>query len=136
MILNKPVKILIGLGTAWFAIYPFLFFAVWLSMVLGMGFLPQGAEGEFPLFMVPFFAIFPLHCLTILLQFVLMAFYLVHVIKNTNASETVRIILGIGCFFLPFIAMPIYYYLYIWREEPPEWAVAQGNKQPLPSESD
>jgi hypothetical protein len=104
-------------------------------MVLGMGFLPQGAEDGFPLFMVPFFAIFPLHCLTILLQFVLMAFYLVHVIKNTNASETVRIILGIGCFFLPFIAMPIYYYLYIWREEPPEWAVAQGNKQPLPPES-
>jgi hypothetical protein len=57
--LSKPIKILIGLGTAWFAIYPFLFLAVWLSMVLGLGFMPQGSEDEFPLFMIPFFAIFP-----------------------------------------------------------------------------
>ena len=44
------------------------------------------------------------------------------VIRNTTASESIRIILGIGVFFLPFIAMPVYYYLYIWRDQPPSWA--------------
>ncbi len=123
MQLNKPMKILVGLATLWLAIYPFLFFAVWLFMAMGMGFFSTTSSGsEPPFFMFPFFAIFPLHCFTILLQFVLMAFYLIHVIKNTKASETVRIILGVGCFFMPFIAMPIYFYIYIWLETPPAWA--------------
>ncbi len=123
MQINKTVKILVGLGTLWFSIYPFLFFAVWLSMFTGMGVSFDAPVQEPSALMFPFFAIFPLHCFTMLLQFVLMAFYLIHVIKNTKASETVRIILGLGCFFMPFIAMPIYYYIYIWLETPPAWAI-------------
>ncbi len=85
--------------------------------------MANASSTEFPIFMLPFFAIFPLHLLTILLQFVLMAFYLIHVIKNSKAADTVKIILGIGCFFMPFIAMPVYYYIYIWLEAPPAWAL-------------
>lgn len=133
MKLNKPVKILLGLATAWNALYPLLFFAVWLIMVLGMflsaGFSSSTAGEPSPVFILPFFAIFPLHCLTILLHFVLATFYLIHVIKNTTASETVRIILGVGIFFMGFIAMPIYYYLYIWRDQPPEWALERRGGQ-------
>jgi hypothetical protein len=54
-----------------------------------------------------------------------MAFYLIHVIRNTKADETVRITLGLGNFFMPFIAMPIYFYLFIWLEDPPGWAAAK-----------
>lgn len=123
MQLGKPVKILVGLGTLWLSVYPLLFLAVWLFMALGMGLLANiPSQTEPPFFMFPFFAIFPLHCFTILLQFVLMAFYLIHVIKNTTAAETVKIILGVGCFFMPFIAMPVYFYIYIWLETPPAWA--------------
>jgi hypothetical protein len=140
MKLNKPVKILIGLVTAWNAIYPLLFFAVWLMMFLGMfvsvGLSSATANEPSPAFIMPFFAIFPLHCLTILLHFVLLPFYLIHVIKNTTASETVRIILGVGMFFAGFIAMPIYYYLYIWREQPPEWALERsGEREQFPVEA-
>ena len=123
MQLNKPTKILVGLGTLWLSVYPLLFFAVWLFMATGIGFFANTpSQSEPPFFMFPFFAIFPLHCFTILLQFVLMAFYLIHVIKNTKAAETVKIILGVGCFFMPFIAMPVYFYIYIWLETPPAWA--------------
>lgn len=48
----------------------------------------------------------------------LVVFYLIHVIKNTRADETVRKILGVCMFFLPFIAMPIYYYIYLWLDTP------------------
>lgn len=124
MQLNKPLKILVGLGTLWLSIYPLLFLAVWLFMAMGMGFFVNApSQTEPPFFILPFFAIFPLHCLTILLQFVLMAFYLIHVIKNTKADETVKIILGVGCFFIPFIAMPVYFYVYIWLDTPPTWAL-------------
>lgn len=61
-------------------------------------------------------------CLTVLLDLVLDAVYMIHVIKNTTGSDTIRIILALGIFILPFIAMPVYYYLYIWLDEPPKWA--------------
>jgi hypothetical protein len=129
MKLSKPTKILVGVGTAWLTVYPVLFFAVWLTLFLSMGFLSQNPQDAQPPFMKIFFAIFPLHFLTILLQFVLMAFYLIHIIKNTTASETIRIILGIGTFFVPFVAMPVYYYLFIWHDQPPRWAVVLDTSQ-------
>jgi ABC-type spermidine/putrescine transport system permease subunit II len=115
----------VGGATAWIIIYPLLFFAAWLATFLGtwtgVGF--AGAEDGFPLFFIPFAALFPCHFLTILLQLGLMAFYLVHVIKNQAASETLRIVLGVGTFVMPYVAMPVYYYAYIWPDEPPAWAV-------------
>ena len=134
MNLTKPYKTLVGLATAWMLIYPLLFFIVWLFMFFGTLVFPIALESldappeSFPLFMFPFFAIFPLHFCTIFLMIILLVFYLIHVIKNTEADENVRIILGIGIFFLPFISMPIYYYIYIWRENPPKWAVAKDKR--------
>ena len=39
-----------------------------------------------------------------------------------------RIALGLGHLFLPFVAMPIYYYLYIWRGTPPERAASKAGQ--------
>ena len=124
MKLHKPVKILIGLATLWFAIYPFLFIGV---MMVGMGIFPifaQSSNSPDAIFSL-FGLIFPLHFCTIFIAMGLMVFYLVHVIKNTQADETIRIVLGVGNYFLPFIAMPIYFYLYIWLDSPPAWAAAK-----------
>jgi hypothetical protein len=66
---------------------------------------------------------------------VLLPFYLIRVIKNTTASETVRIILGVGMFFAGFIAMPTYYYLYIWRDQPLGWALDQSMQNRLSIEA-
>lgn len=133
MQISKPIRILIGLGTLWYALYPLLFLAVWLFMFSSF-FLPITFEQSgAPFFMLPFFAIFPVHLFTMLLGFVLMAFYLIHVIKNRRGSETIRIILGMGCFFMPFIAMPVYYYIFIWRDELPEWAENLPKPQPQAS---
>jgi hypothetical protein len=127
MNISKPVKTLIGVATLWYVIYPFIFIG---GIFMSMGMLPllaNSGNSEPPFFMFPFFAIFPIHFCTIFLGMGLMAFYLIHVIKNSKADETVRIILGIGCFFMPFIAMPLYYYLYIWLENPPEWAAVKSH---------
>jgi hypothetical protein len=133
MNISKPFKILIGLGTLWFAVYPFLFFGVMLlSMGLGPVFARNGnsPDHSFAIFGL----IFPLHFCTIFIAMGLMVFYLVHVIKNTRADETIRILLGVGNYFMPFIAMPIYYYLYIWLENPPEWASAKPKQVEKPAE--
>jgi hypothetical protein len=50
---------------------------------------------------------------------VLVGFYLVYITRNNMKMEVGRVILGLGLFFLPFIVMPLCYYLYIWRAQPP-----------------
>jgi WD40 repeat protein len=82
----------------------------------------------------PFFSgIFFLHCLTIIFYLGLTIFYIVHAIKNNGASEVVRIVLLIGIFLMPFVAMPIYYILYVWLDNPPAWAMTNETrpKEPL-----
>ncbi len=130
---SKPIKILVGIGTLWYALYPILFIAITMLMILGIGFAANMDQTETPFFMVPFFAVFPLHCLTILLGLALMVFYIIHLIKNKEGSETARILLGLGFFFLPLIAMPFYYFVYIWPNSPPAWALAP---QVLPPSSE
>ena len=70
----------------------------------------------------------PIFFCSFFLEVALLVFYLVHTLKNTKASESLRIVLGLGHLFLPFVAMPIYYYLYIWRETPPEWVAIKAMK--------
>lgn len=127
MNISKPFKILIGLATLWFAMYPFLFFGV---MMVSMGIFPIFARNsDSPDIIFSLFGlIFPLHLCTIFIGLGLMVFYLVHVIKNIKADETLRILLGVGNYLLPFIAMPIYYYLYVWLDNPPAWAAAKEKK--------
>ncbi len=132
MKLSRNIRILIGLLTAWVTFYPLVFIAVWLLMVISMFGLSAASSDSvgFPPFMALFFAIFPLHCLTMMLSFGLLVFYLIHIIKNVTASETARIVLGVGIFMAGFIAMPIYYYLYIWSDNPPAWALQSPPSTP------
>ncbi len=125
--LSKPIKVLVGVGTAWLILYPLLFIVVWFTMF--RGFMSLGEEAGPPAFITSLFpAILPLHCLTIIIQFALMAFYLFHVIKNNAGSDVLRVILGIGVFFMPYVAMPIYFFLYIWPQQPPRWASAEESR--------
>lgn len=121
MKINRPIKIIVGISTIWLLIYPVIFILGIFLFPFGM--MPTDNADFFPF--LNFGYIFPLHCLTAIMQFGLMGFYIIHIIKNLTASEIVRIILGVGIFFMPYIAMPMYYYLYIWRETPPEWAIRE-----------
>jgi len=116
MRLSKRVKVLVGIGTAWVVLYPFLFvFLSMLSMFLGVGLASMRGSG----ILVGFYALVPLHLLTIILWPVLVGFYLVYITRNNMKVEVGRVILGLGLFFLPFIVMPLCYYLYVWRAQPP-----------------
>jgi len=130
MILTQRQKILAGLATAWTLLYPLLFFAVALLLTLGVAVIPVDQQSSGP--PVLFFAIFPLHCLTIVIMLGLMVFYLAHIIKNRSVSDSVRVVFGVGIYLMPYIAMPIYYYFFIWRDDIPGWArgdMIGGEKQ-------
>jgi len=131
MTLSKPLRIVIGIATFWYALYLLLTIAG-IVLFFGYVFLALFAGGESISNLRTLFAqilslefLLPIHVCSLSLELGLLIFYLVHTIKNTKASDSMRIVLGLGHLFLPFVAMPIYYYLYIWKENPPEWAAAE-----------
>jgi len=134
MTISKPIKILVGIGTIWYTLY-LLVTVVGILILFGFVLvsLLQGGEAVSNLRVlftrIPGFGLMlPVHFCSLFLEVGLLIFYLVHTIKNTEASDPMRIVLGLGHLLLPFIAMPIYYYLYIWREKPPEWAALKARK--------
>jgi hypothetical protein len=58
------------------------------------------------------------------LQLGLTAFYLAHVILNKTGNDILRVVLGIFVFIFPYVAMPVYYFIYILPEYTPQWALA------------
>ena len=131
MVLSKPVKALVGIATFWYSLY-LLLTILGIIVLFGYVFAAFLAGGEAivnlrGLFtqIISFEFMLPIHFCSLFLEVGLLIFYLVHTIKNTKASDTMRITLGLGHLFLPFVAMPIYYYLYMWRQSPPPWASAK-----------
>jgi hypothetical protein len=137
MTLSKPVRILVGIATIWYTLY-LLLMMVGVVVLLGYVILALSTGGQsigglqtFLRQILSFEIMLPIHFCSILLEVGLLIFYLVHTIKNARASDSMRIVLGLGHLFLPFVAMPIYYYLYIRREQPPEWAATHRKVEHL-----
>jgi hypothetical protein len=134
MTLSKLVRILVGIATFWYALY-LLLTVLGIVLFFGYVFMSLMAGDESVANIRTLFTqilsldfMIPIHVCSLFLEVGLLIFYLVHTIKNTKASDSMRIVLGLGHIFLPFVAMPIYYYLYIWRENPPEWAAPKESK--------
>jgi hypothetical protein len=91
-----------------------LFFVFIFSSIL---FMPsQGGEESSPPF---FFAIFiALHLFTMLWIMALTVFYMVNVFRNDRVDKDKKVLWAVVIFMGNMIAMPIYWYLYIWREPP------------------
>ena len=129
MTLSRPAKIAVGILTFWYALYLFLTI-VGILILFGFVFtsILQGGESVLNLRVlftrIPGFELFlSVHICGLFLEVGLLVFYLIHTIRNTKANDALRIALGLGHLFLPFVAMPLYYYLFIWRDNPPQWAV-------------
>ena len=112
--MKKPVKILLGLATLWPFIYMIFFFFVIFSSFFFMS-NSQGQESGFP---VLFMVIFPLHFLTILWIMALTVFYMVNVFRNDLVEKDKKVLWAVVLFMGNMIAMPVYWYLYIWKEPP------------------
>ena len=106
------MTVLIGVLSVWpllYLVFFFIFFATAMFSVMSA----PGAK-ELPLPSV-FRFLFPLHMLTILLMFVLLAVYIVHAYRSDQISNDRRILWVIILLFGGMIAFPVYWYLYLWR---------------------
>ena len=104
--MQKSTKTLLGIATFWPIAYMFLFFAFMFTMVLSRG---GAVETMFPL-------IFLLHLLTMILIMALTVFYIVDIFKNNRVEKDKKALWAIVIFMGNAVAMPIYWYLYFWKE--------------------
>jgi hypothetical protein len=121
MELKRSTKILLGLVTIWPIVYTFLFVLAIFSMMFLMPFAAGAIPPKQPeslLIPLGFLSFFAVHLLTILLSVGLMAFYIVRVFK-TPLDQAMKIMWTILICMYGVFAMPVFWYLYIWREPSP-----------------
>jgi hypothetical protein len=111
--MKKSSKILLGIATIWPLIYMVLFIGfIFLTLFLTGGGGPSQGGGLPGFFLV----IFVLHFLTILWIWALIAFYIFNVFKNDRVEKDKKVLWAVVLFMGNVIAMPIYWYLYIWPD--------------------
>ena len=132
--MTKTTKLLIGAATVWPPIYMLVFMAFMLLTMLSTFATPRtgGAPLGFP---VAFAGIFVLHLFTMLEIIGLLVFYIVNVFRNPNVVGDRKALWAIVLFLGGFIAMPIYWYLYIWRDMKPTTLPANGGVLEPPSQA-
>jgi hypothetical protein len=123
--MKKSTKILLAIATIWPFIYMIFFFVVIFSSFF---FMPRGGSSEGGAFPALLMIIFPLHFLTMLLIMGLTVFYMVNVFRNDRVEKDKKVLWAVVLFMGNMIAMPIYWYLYIWREEKESPVVSHDRK--------
>lgn len=111
--MKKGSKVLLGAATIWPSFYLLLFFVFMVLMFLTVGGDPNDSTTPFLIMLM-----FPLHLLTMLLMMGLTVFYIVNVFRNDRVVKDMKVLWAVVIFLGNIIAMPIYWYLYIWREVP------------------
>jgi ABC-type polysaccharide/polyol phosphate export permease len=110
--MSKGNKFLLAAATVW----PILYFFIFIGAAFSMMIFSEGEAGWL------WGLILPLHLLTMLLMFGLTAFYIVNVFRNDRIKNDMKALWAVVLFMGNFIAMPIYWYLYIWKDPSPDKA--------------
>ncbi len=111
--MKKPAKILLGIATLWPFLYIIIFFAFMFSQVLLISLRGEPSHIGPPTF---FIVLFSLHFLTMLWIFALLIIYIINVFKNERVDKDKKALWAVVLFLGNMFAMPVYWYLYIWRE--------------------
>ena len=107
--MNKTWKTLLGVITLW----PFCYLVLFFVLTFATLFFGRAAEAPFVSF------ILPVHLLTMLLIFALAGYYIFNVFKNKRIENDKKALWAVVLFMGGMIAMPIYWYLFIWKEAAP-----------------
>lgn len=111
--MKKPAKILLAAATVW----PFLYMILFMLFIFSFIFMARGGRPGGGASPDLFLLIFPLHFLTMLVIMGLMVFYIVDVFRNERVEKDKKALWAVVLFMGSMFAMPVYWYLYIWREE-------------------
>lgn len=114
--MTKGGKIALGAATIWPVAYMVILLAVVFGLALAFAGREMPAPEGPPVWLL---ALFALHALTILWALGLMIFYMIDAFRNERVAQDKKVLWAVMLFFGNLLAMPIYWYLYIWREPDP-----------------
>ena len=110
MKLSKAKKIFIGILTLWPIVCMFVFMALIMVMMASTMHTPQPQPPKL------FFVIFALHFFTIVYMFGLIGFYIYYIFKTDRVAKDKKALWAVVIFLGNMIAMPVFWFLYIWGE--------------------
>jgi hypothetical protein len=105
---GRAVTIVVGLLSIW----PLIYMGVFMAFMILMVFSIQDTGGRFPDALK---YILVLHLLTMILTFVLLAVYVIHVFRTDLVVGDRKLLWVIILIFGNLLAFPIYWYFYWWR---------------------
>lgn len=111
--MKKTGKIVLGLATFWPIVYVFAFSTFFIVNLLLI--ITKRIPGN-PIFFSSYVWLFVLHLITMLWMITLLVIYIVNLFNNDRVEQDKKALWAVVLFFGNMIAMPIYWYLYIWRE--------------------
>jgi hypothetical protein len=111
--MTKTKALVLGGCTIWPILYMFLFMGTMFSQVMVMNFGGRPPAGQISTVMK---IILPLHLLTMVWIFVLIAIYIRHIFKTEEVRQDKMALWAVVIFCGNMIAMPVYWYLYIWKK--------------------
>jgi hypothetical protein len=99
-----------------------LYAAVWLAMVMAYmnsGLWPPHSPDEFSRSMPLFMVVSVFHSIAVICVFGVTALCMAHAIGNKELSSRSRMVWAFVLFFFHMLVIPVYWYLYFWREPIP-----------------
>jgi hypothetical protein len=119
--MTRKAKITLAILTLWPFCYFFIFLAAFVVLMLTLSGSEPSSDGP-PLFVCVLFA---LHFATIIEVLALAIYYVVHLFTRSAVPQDKRALWAVVLILGNMLAMPVYWYFYIWpeREEP----VADGD---------
>lgn len=110
--MTKGKAIVLGIFSIWPIIYMvFFMLSIFAFMVLNISHHPAPNSGPPLLFLI----IFPLHFLTIIEIFVLLAIYMTFLFKTNYVKQDQKALWAVVLFLGNALAMPVFWYLYVWK---------------------
>jgi hypothetical protein len=114
--MKKSKKVWLGIATIWPICWIFIFMMGMFAFVFSM---PNKGGGEPPTgFFIALPIFFAVHFVTIMGSLGMTVYYIFNIFKNERIEQNYKIMWTILLFFAGMLAQPIYWYLYIWRDEP------------------
>ena len=111
--LNRRLKLVLGLATIWPLLYLVIFFGFFALTFIPIILSGPEQTPDQTTFFTAFGVIFVLHLATIILSLLLMALYIVDVLKSDRIAENRKALWAIVLFFGGLLALPIYWYMFV-----------------------
>lgn len=113
--MNKTKAIVLGTLTIW----PIAYMLLFMASVAASFFLMRGGSNQMP----PFFGLLiVLHVFTMLEMVSLLIYYILHLFKTDAIAQDKKALWAVVLFMGNALAMPVYWYLYIWKPIRPDGA--------------